>query len=154
MAKQIITVSVKARQADATRVEVDLLAIGMLSDGARQAQLWRRVDKKLGGTIAKLRRFGDFTGKVNTTALLYGDGKVGAKRILLVGLGSGKKTTIDTVRKAGALAANKAIELKAGNDEVTAMLLRAALADIGNIEAEHVDEKILENIFKNFCIGK
>ena len=45
-------------------------------------------------------------------------------------------------------------ELKTGNDEVTAMLLRAAYQSLANIEHEHVDEKILENIFSNFCIGK
>ncbi|MBA7643276.1 tRNA modification GTPase MnmE [subsurface metagenome] len=45
-------------------------------------------------------------------------------------------------------------ELKAGNDEVTAMMLRAAYQAVSDIEREHVDEKILENIFSRFCIGK
>lgn len=45
-------------------------------------------------------------------------------------------------------------ELKAGNDEITAMMLRAAYHDISNIEQEHIDEQILEKIFSRFCIGK
>ena len=45
-------------------------------------------------------------------------------------------------------------ELKAGNDEVTAMLLRAAYQAISNIEQETIDEQILEKIFSRFCIGK
>jgi len=45
-------------------------------------------------------------------------------------------------------------ELKAGNDEVTAMLLRAAYQAISNIEQETIDEQILEKIFSCFCIGK
>ncbi len=45
-------------------------------------------------------------------------------------------------------------ELKAGNDEVSAMMMRAAYQSLSNIEAEHVDEQILENIFSRFCIGK
>ncbi len=45
-------------------------------------------------------------------------------------------------------------ELKAGNDEVAAMLLRAAWQGIANIEHQHVDDQILENIFSRFCIGK
>lgn len=45
-------------------------------------------------------------------------------------------------------------ELKADNDEVAAMLLRAAYQNLSNIEAEHIEEQILENIFSNFCIGK
>lgn len=44
-------------------------------------------------------------------------------------------------------------ELKAGNDEVTAMLLRAAFQNISDIQ-QHVDEEILERIFSRFCIGK
>ena len=45
-------------------------------------------------------------------------------------------------------------ELKAGNDEVTAMMLRAAYQAVSDIESRHVDEQILENIFSRFCIGK
>jgi tRNA modification GTPase len=45
-------------------------------------------------------------------------------------------------------------ELIAGNDEVTAMMLRAAYKAISEIEQQHVDEQILEQIFSRFCIGK
>ena len=48
-------------------------------------------------------------------------------------------------------------ELRAGNDEVTAMMLRAAYQAISSIESAtggHVDEQILEQIFSRFCIGK
>jgi tRNA modification GTPase len=44
-------------------------------------------------------------------------------------------------------------ELKAGNDEIAAMLLRAAYQNISDIE-QHIDEDILERIFSRFCIGK
>jgi len=45
-------------------------------------------------------------------------------------------------------------ELKTGRDEVAAMMLRAACQAISNIEQENIDEQILEQIFKRFCIGK
>ena len=48
-------------------------------------------------------------------------------------------------------------ELRAGNDEVAAMMLRAAYQAISGIESatgSHVDEQILEQIFSRFCIGK
>jgi tRNA modification GTPase len=48
-------------------------------------------------------------------------------------------------------------ELKAGQDEVAAMMLRAALHCINDIEQagnSGVDEKILQKIFSRFCIGK
>ena len=48
-------------------------------------------------------------------------------------------------------------ELKAGNDEITALLLRAAYQTISDIRqpiGAHIDEQILEQIFNRFCIGK
>ncbi|GAJ00304.1 unnamed protein product, partial [marine sediment metagenome] len=46
-------------------------------------------------------------------------------------------------------------ELKAGSDEVTAMMLRAAYQAISDIDsAGRIDDEILERIFSRFCIGK
>lgn len=47
-------------------------------------------------------------------------------------------------------------ELSADNDEVAAMMLRAAYQGIGSIRQHDpaVDEQILEQIFSRFCIGK
>ncbi len=50
-------------------------------------------------------------------------------------------------------------ELRAGNDEVAAMMLRAAYEAVSGIESVTgrvgpVDEQILEQIFSHFCIGK
>ena len=50
---------------------------------------------------------------------------------------------------------DKAIkQLKDSNDEIAAMMLRAAYQAISGIQAEAVDEQILERIFHRFCIGK
>jgi len=47
-------------------------------------------------------------------------------------------------------------ELGVGNDEVAAMMLRAAYQGISGIESadRRIDEQILEQIFSRFCIGK
>jgi tRNA modification GTPase len=48
-------------------------------------------------------------------------------------------------------------ELKAGRDEIAAMMLRAAYQAISAIEQSAmsgVDEQILQNIFSRFCVGK
>jgi tRNA modification GTPase len=48
-------------------------------------------------------------------------------------------------------------ELKSDNDEVAAMMLRAAYRAVSDIESTtkgHVDEQVLEQIFSRFCIGK
>jgi tRNA modification GTPase len=45
-------------------------------------------------------------------------------------------------------------ELEKANNEVAAMLLRSACESLTGLEREHIDEKILDNIFSQFCIGK
>jgi tRNA modification GTPase len=45
-------------------------------------------------------------------------------------------------------------EIKTGNDEVAAMLLRSAYQAASNIQQQHIDEQILEEIFSRFCVGK
>jgi tRNA U34 5-carboxymethylaminomethyl modifying GTPase MnmE/TrmE len=48
-------------------------------------------------------------------------------------------------------------ELKAGNDEVAAMMLRTAYHSLEGIEQSRragVDEQVLDRIFSRFCIGK
>ena len=44
-------------------------------------------------------------------------------------------------------------ELKAGNDEIAACMLRMAYEKIAGMD-RGIDERILENIFRRFCIGK
>jgi len=45
-------------------------------------------------------------------------------------------------------------EIKAGNDEVAAMMLRAAHNALSDIDQHTVDEQLLDRIFSRFCIGK
>jgi len=45
-------------------------------------------------------------------------------------------------------------ELKVGNDELAAMMLRACYQGLSAIQPQHIDEQILERIFSRFCIGK
>jgi tRNA modification GTPase len=45
-------------------------------------------------------------------------------------------------------------ELKDGNDEVAAMMLRTAYNALSNIEQHNLDEQLLDRIFSRFCIGK
>jgi tRNA modification GTPase len=92
------------------------------------------------------------------------------ERIIELAFGSGKRGTRDERRETSLIAltarhrqaVTEAIEnigesiseLKADNNEVAAMLLRAAYQSISGIEQQHVDEEILERIFSRFCVGK
>jgi leucyl aminopeptidase len=111
--KEIIHVEIKARRVDFSTCKTDILAVGLFSDAKRLDGVNSRLDRKLDGGISRLIKLGDFSGKDGTSAVVYADERVGAERVLLVGLGEKKKATLDTVRKAAAIAAKKSVESKA-----------------------------------------
>lgn len=121
--RAIIDIELKARKADAVAYETDLLAVGLFSDAKGLDKLGKGLDERLGGAITRLLELGDFKGKEGSTSLLYGGGALGARRILLVGLGEKKKATLNTIRKAASAAGYKAVELKA---ERLALVLHSA----------------------------
>jgi leucyl aminopeptidase len=109
--KQIIDVKVKTRKAEFAACKTDMLVVGRFSDAGPDETI-QTLDRKLGGGIERLAKLGDFTGKPKTYAILYGDGKIAAQRVLLLGLGEHKKATLDTIRRAAAGAANRAVDMK------------------------------------------
>ena len=110
--KEIISVELKTRKVDFSKCKTDMLVVGLFSDAKGLDKLCGELDGKLEGGIERLIKLGDFKGKDGTSAIVYGNDRIGAKRVLLVGLGEKKKVTLDTVRKAAANAANKAVTMK------------------------------------------
>ena len=111
--KDIIDVELKTHKVDFSKCKTDILAVGLFSDAKELDKLNKELDSKFNGAIKRLMELGDFKGKDGTSAVVYGNGQTGAKRILLVGLGEKKKATLDTIRNAAANAAKKSVELKA-----------------------------------------
>jgi len=140
--KQIISVDVKTRKAELTRCQTDMLVVGRFSDATAPDEILRKLDDKLGGAIERLKELGDFTGKAKTHAVLYTNGKIGAQRLLLVGLGDRGSATLDTLRKAAAIAANRAVELKVGQ---ISLALHRPLAD--RLDAAAVGRAIAEGVY-------
>ncbi|HUW18033.1 MAG TPA: leucyl aminopeptidase [Sedimentisphaerales bacterium] len=111
--KEIIDVKVRTRKVDVSRCRTELLAVGVFSDVKGLDKTVGELDSKLDGAIERLSKLGDFKAKEGTSAIVYGNEKIGARRVLLVGLGEKKKAALDTVRKAAANAAKKAVEIRA-----------------------------------------
>jgi len=111
--KDIIKVELKTQTVDFSKCKTDILAVGLFSDSNESDKLNKELNKKLDGAIGRLMKLGDFKGKEGTNAIVYGNNQVGAKRILLGGLGEKKKAKLDTVRNAAANAAKTSVELKA-----------------------------------------
>lgn len=110
--KSLIDISVKVQKGDLLTAAADLLAVGVLAD-AMGTPTAAKLNRALGGAVETVRSLGDFEAKPGQNCLLYSDGKIAAKRVLLVGLGKAGDLKADGLRKAAALAATKAVELKA-----------------------------------------
>ena len=140
--KQIIDVVIKSKKIDFLRCKTDMLVVGRFSDAAEPDEILHRLDEKLGGAIEHLKELGDFTGKAKTHAILYGNGKIAAQRLMLVGLGERGKATLDTLRKAAAIAANRAVELKV---KQLSLALHCPLA--GSLDAAAMARAIAEGVY-------
>jgi len=102
---------------DRLGLETPMLAMGIFEgediDGAI-----RRIDQALGGVISRLKATGEITGKketvtvLHTGALVGGKAPIKAERVAIVGRGKREDLTLETVRTVGAVAANKARELR------------------------------------------
>lgn len=71
------------------------------------------VDQAMKGAISDLIAGGDFSGKAGDTAVLYPQGLIPARRIVLVGLGKQDDFDLEVVRRASAVALKKARDLNA-----------------------------------------
>jgi leucyl aminopeptidase len=110
--KQIIRVDITTRKVDPAKCKTDMLALGCFLDSTEPDGTVKALDEKLGGAISRLNKLGDFKGAAKTCTVVYGNGKVAPDRILLIGLGERAKATLDTLRRAVASAANKAVNMK------------------------------------------
>lgn len=91
--------------------DADTIVLNLFEGVTEPAGATGAVDQALGGAIRRLIAGGDFTGKLNQTAVLYpGDG-VSADRLVLVGLGKQDAFTLDRARQAAGSAARKARDL-------------------------------------------
>jgi leucyl aminopeptidase len=81
-------------------------------------------DRELGGCLAALSAEGEFTGKLNRTAMVHTLGRVAPDRLLLVGLGKKADLTRDRMRQAAG-SAIKALR-EAGVQRFSSLLHRAA----------------------------
>lgn len=153
--KQIIAVEIKARKVGLAQCKTDLLVLGRFADAAGVDRDVKALDEKLGGAISRVTKLGDFVGKAGTSALIYSEGKIPARRVMLIGLGEQKKTTLDTIRKAAATAANQAVNMKlptlslavhlAAQDKLDIAAMGQATAEGAYFGSYRYDEYVTDN---------
>jgi leucyl aminopeptidase len=140
--KQIIRVDVSVRKVTLDECKTDLLCVGQFADVKTLDKSLKQLDDKLNGALEQVLKLGDFKGKAGSCALVYTGGKIGAKRVLLVGLSDKKKAGLNALRNAAAAAAKKAVSIKAKKMAVALHLAFGGRPDIvrcGQVTAEGVN---------------
>ncbi|TKS60496.1 MAG: leucyl aminopeptidase [Nitrospira sp.] len=97
------------------------------------------LDKSLGGALTELLQSKEFEGKANEAVLFHTQGKVPAKRLILVGLGKKKDVGLDQIRQAMGHAAKRVRQAKAGSFTVglpNVMPRSASAVDMAQVMAE------------------
>jgi leucyl aminopeptidase len=90
---------VRVKQGSIDREPAEVLVVSHYEDGSLSEEM-TSIDRALQGSIRDLLKNGEFQGKAHQTVILHTQGKLPAKRVLLVGLGKEKDARLDSVRQA------------------------------------------------------
>jgi leucyl aminopeptidase len=108
---KIMQVRVRAGQTETEATEALVL---ILCEGASLSEQGAAsLDKAMGGALTDLIKSKEFEGKLSELALLHTQGKIPAKRVLLVGIGKKASVGLDTIRQAMGSAAKRVRQAKA-----------------------------------------
>ena len=110
---KIMQVTVQVGQTETTSAEV-LVLTHCEGEGLAKPDA-ALLDQALGGSLRKLVQSKEFEGKANEVLLYHTQGKVPAKRLLLVGLGKKNEVTLEAIRQALGSAAKRVRQAKVGS---------------------------------------
>lgn len=128
---------VSVEQGDITKVETEAICLGIFQGVQRPGGAAGAVDRALDGALSEVLADGDFSGKKGEVFWLRTRGKLGAKRVLLIGLGPSERFSADVVREVSAVAARVAKSLP----ELTAL---AHGAGIGGLDPQLAAQATVE----------
>lgn len=106
---------IKVKQGNIQQTTADTLIVNLFEGVTAPGGATGAIDQALGGAISDLIAGGDFKGKAGEVAVLYPRGAIGARRVLVAGLGKPEKFDLEGVRKAAAAAIKRARDLNAGH---------------------------------------
>ena len=101
------------KQGDIVAAEADTVIVNLFEGVGVPGGATGAVDRALDGAIADLIAGGDLKGKAGEVAVIYPRGAIGARRVLVVGLGQADKFDLDGVRQAAAAGIKSARDLGA-----------------------------------------
>ena len=105
--------NVQVTQGAIQETDADTLIVNLFKGVSTPGGATGAVDEALSGAISDLIEQGDLKGEAGEVAVLYPREVIGAKRVLVVGLGEREDFDLEAVRKASASAVKKARALNA-----------------------------------------
>jgi len=134
---KIMQADVKVGRAEAESTEV--LVLTHCEGEGLHKQDGAAIDKALGGVLRGLLQSKEFEGKAGECLLYHSQGRLPAKRLLLVGLGKKKTLTLDAIRQALGYAVKRVRQAKAGSFTVAVpagLPKGGSLVEVGQAMAE------------------
>ncbi len=95
------------------RAQGEVLVVGRYSEETRLPAALATLDRALGGMMTEVLKAEKFDGKSGQCSHFYTNGRIPAKRLLVVGLGGRKDLSAESVRRAAAAALRRARDLGA-----------------------------------------
>lgn len=99
---------IAVRKESIAHLRSEIIVVGAFEETAKLSGAVSKVDKLTGGMIKEVLGYGDFSGKIYQTLMLYTKKNLRTKRVLLVGLGKEKEFSLDKLRGVTATAARHA----------------------------------------------
>ncbi len=106
---------IQVEQGSIEAATADTIIVNLFDDVTTPAGASGVVDQALDGAISDLIAGGDLKGKAGEVAVLYPQGAIGARRVLVVGLGKRDGFDLEGVRLAAAAAIKRAQALSANH---------------------------------------
>ncbi len=103
---------IKVKTGNIEQDNAELIVVNLFEGVTEPGGATGAVDKALGGQVRRLIADGDFKGKAQETALLYTNGTIPPKRVLVVGLGKEEKFDLEAIRVAASAAAKRVRDLR------------------------------------------
>jgi leucyl aminopeptidase len=138
-------VTVKAGGID--KESVDAMVLMLYEGNVAPQGAAAMIDKALDGAVTALRQEGEFTGKPKQQSILHTQGRLKAKKVILIGLGKPTQLTLEGLRQAAGSAVHYARGL--GASTLAAPLEGAEQAPIGLSEtAQAVAEGMILALYR------
>ncbi|OVE81096.1 hypothetical protein BVY03_04665, partial [bacterium K02(2017)] len=83
------------------KAKADLLVIEMAQEAKGKNVYLKQLDKELDDEISTIIKAEEFKASAGSSKLIYTQGKLAVKYVLVVGLGEKSKFNLDVLRKAG-----------------------------------------------------